>query len=117
LSEIEATIKKAEEMLETARCGFEDLIANDKSRRIVGLRNLIVFGRTVTFVLQNLRSKMAEGEFDAWYTPKQEEMKKNYVMKHFVTLRCCGQAKPDTLLSTFFKFHRSHIPQRRMQSA
>jgi len=87
LSEIEATIKKAEEMLETARCGFEDLIANDKSRRIVGLRNLIVFGRTVTFVLQNLRSKMVEGEFDVWYIPKQEEMKKDVVMKHFVTLR------------------------------
>jgi hypothetical protein len=87
MSQIETTLKKAEDMLETARCGFEDLAATNKSRRIIGLRNLIVFGRTVTFVLQNLRSEMAEGEFDKWYAPKQEEMKKDAVMKHFVKLR------------------------------
>lgn len=87
MSEVEATLRNAEDMLATARCGFEDLAAEDKSRRMIGLRNIIVFGRTVTFVLQNLRSKMIEKEFDAWYTPKQEEMRKDVVMKHFVTLR------------------------------
>src|SRR5688572_23459502 len=74
-------------MLETAKCGFGDLMDRSRSRRMIGLRNLIVFGRTVTFVLQNLRSQMADGEFDKWYTAKQEEMKKDVVMKHFVTLR------------------------------
>ena len=30
---------------------------------------------------------------------------------------CCGQARPDTQLSTFFKFHGRQVAQRRVQSA
>ena len=48
---------------------------------------LIVFGRAVTFVLQNLRSVVPDGEFDRWYTPKQAKMKDDAVMRYFVTLR------------------------------
>jgi hypothetical protein len=84
---VEAGIKKAQDILDTARSGYEDLVAIDKSKKIIGLRNLIVFGRSVTFVLQNLRSKLPEGEFDKWYAPKQDELKGDAVMKHFVTLR------------------------------
>lgn len=29
---------------------------------------------------------------------------------------CCGQAQPDTLLSTLFKFNRRRVAQRRMQA-
>lgn len=51
-----------------------------------GLRNLITFGRSVTFVLQNLRSVVRE-EFDAWYEPHQESLKNDPLMRYFVEAR------------------------------
>jgi hypothetical protein len=71
--------------LETAKYGLDDLLNGDPNRRISGLRNLIVFGRAVTNVLQNLRS--TEKSFDEWYTPYQEEMKNDQVMRYFYKLR------------------------------
>ena len=57
------------------------------TRRFTGLRNLIVFGRSVTFVLQNLRTVVGKERFDLWYEPHQESMKQDVVMKYFVKLR------------------------------
>ncbi|WP_158968046.1 hypothetical protein [Paraglaciecola sp. L3A3] len=85
IKEIEAIIKKAEETLKTAQFGFEDL--SDKKRRTSGLRNLIVFGRSVTFVIQNLKTPVGEKEFSTWYLPIQESLKSDVLMKYFVTLR------------------------------
>ena len=58
-------IRSAEETLKTAEQGLEDLIKGPPERKLSGLRNLIVFGRAVTNILQNLRS--IESDFDAWY--------------------------------------------------
>ncbi len=52
---------------------------------MTGLRNLIAFGRSVTFVLQNLRS--ITPEFDPWYNAVQEEMKADPLMQYFVLAR------------------------------
>lgn len=71
--------------LETAKFGLDDLLEGVPNRRISGLRNLIVFGRAVTNVLQNLRS--IEPDFDEWYQPFQDEMKKDPVAKYFYKLR------------------------------
>jgi len=86
-NEIKAIIQKAEETYQTARFGYEDLTSGNRSRRFSGLRNLIVFGRSVTFVLQNLKTPVGEENFSTWYTPLQEEMKSDVLMKYFVTLR------------------------------
>ena len=51
-----------------------------------GLRNLIVFGRAVTFVLQNLRG-IIPAEFNEWYEPHQEALKDDPVMRYFVKAR------------------------------
>lgn len=83
----EEIIKRAEETIKTARHGYEDLTGSDRSRRYTGLRNLIVFGRSVTFVLQNLKSSVGEEKFSAWYDPHQDQLKADPVMKYFVTLR------------------------------
>ena len=86
-NEIKAIIQKAEDTYQTARFGYEDLISGNRNRRFSGLRNLIVFGRSVTFVLQNLKTPVGEDEFSAWYEPLQEEMKSDVLMKYFVKLR------------------------------
>lgn len=87
MSSVEEIITRAEQTLQTAKHGYDDLVGIDKNRRFTGLRNLIVFGRSVTFVLQNLRSAIDEVEFDTWYEKQQEEMKADIIMKYFVKLR------------------------------
>ncbi|HDD44713.1 MAG TPA: hypothetical protein ENG63_07635 [Candidatus Desulfofervidus auxilii] len=78
-------IRSAEETLKTAEQGLEDLIKGPPERKLSGLRNLIVFGRAVTNVLQNLRS--IESDFDAWYERYREEMKNAPLMRYFYKLR------------------------------
>lgn len=77
---------KAKEILETARQGLDDLLGDDPTRRMLGIRNVAVFGRSVTFVLQNLRSVDADA-FNRWYAPKQEAMRADPLLKYFVSLR------------------------------
>ncbi|MBC7193722.1 hypothetical protein [Marinobacter sp.] len=86
-NEIRAIIQKAEETLQTARFGYEDLTSGNRYRRYSGIRNLVVFGRSVTFVIQNLKTPIGSDRFDAWYQPIQEKMKSDVLMKYFVTLR------------------------------
>ena len=86
-AEIEAIIQKAEETLQTARFGYDDLTSPNRKRRFSGLRNLVVFGRSVTFVLQNLKTPVGEERFSAWYKPLQDQMKSDVLMKYFLTLR------------------------------
>ena len=85
--EIKDILRKAEETLQAARFGYEDLCASDRKRRFSGLKNLIVFGRSVTFVLQNLKTLVGEKAFDSWYQPIQDKMRSDVLMKYFVTLR------------------------------
>jgi hypothetical protein len=52
---------------EMARLGLEDFLRGDRpKRRAAGLRNVIVWGRSVTFVLQNIRT-FKRDTFDSWY--------------------------------------------------
>lgn len=80
-------LDRTEQTLETAKQGYEDLMASNKSRRFLGLRNLIVFGRSVTFILQNLKSIVGEEQFSSWYKNHQDSLKEDTVMKYFVKLR------------------------------
>ena len=75
MATIEQVLQRTEDTLATAKHGYQDLISGERSRRFSGLRNLIVFGRSVTFVLQNLRSSVGKERFDSWYEPQQEMMK------------------------------------------
>ena len=65
--------------------GLADLSSGDPNRRVAGLHNLVVFGRAVTNVLQNLRS--TEPDFDAWYAPHRAEMEGDPLLKYLYTLR------------------------------
>lgn len=74
------------DVLETAELGLADLTGDDPRRRLPGLRNLIVWGRSVTNVLQKLRTPVGKA-FDEWYTPFQAEMQRDDLMKYFYRLR------------------------------
>ena len=76
---------RVQETLHTAKLGLDDLTKGPPERKLAGLRNLIVFGRAVTNVLQNLRS--TESTFEEWYGKYVEEMKSYPLMKYFYELR------------------------------
>jgi hypothetical protein len=76
-------LQRVKDTLETAKQGLIDLKDPTRMRRLTGLRNLITFGRSVTFVVQNLRG--VDGlDFDSWYGPVQAEMKSDPLMRYFV---------------------------------
>lgn len=74
-----------QETIKTAEYGLRDLIEGSPERKLSGLRNLVVFGRAITNVLQGLRS--IEPDFDAWYRKYIDEMDSDPLMKYFYNLR------------------------------
>jgi hypothetical protein len=79
------TLARVKETLDTAKLGLRDVVEGGPSRRLGGLRNLIVFGRAVTNVLQNLRS--SEPSFDTWYQPYVNEMRDDPLLRYFYVVR------------------------------
>jgi hypothetical protein len=75
----------AEEALFTARLGLEHIKSADSKTRIAGVRNVVVFGRAVTNVLQFLR--LTEPEFDTWYAPHVASMRADPLLRYFYELR------------------------------
>lgn len=80
-------IKRAQQVLDTAYFGLKVLKSGDPTERSAGLRNVLVFGRSVTFVIQNLRSIVGESRFNSWYAPFQDEMRADPLMRYFVDAR------------------------------
>jgi hypothetical protein len=78
--ETRAILTRVETTLQTAKFGLDDLTNGSPERKVAGLSNLITFGRAVTNVLQNLRSK--EESFEKWYTPYVIEMRSDELMRH-----------------------------------
>jgi len=60
-------LRRGDDTLATAKLGLTDVLEGRPERRLGGLRNLIVFGRAVSNVPQNLRSIWPE--FDSSYQP------------------------------------------------
>jgi hypothetical protein len=79
-------LRKTHEMLATAQRGLEDLTGDDPTRRFPGLYNVATFGRSVTLVLQNMRT-VDRLAFNAWYAPFQAEMDGDRLMGYFTSLR------------------------------
>ena len=80
-------IKRAEQVLDTAYYGLRVLETGDPSERSAGLRNVLVFGRSFTFVIQNLKSIVGDDKFNSWYFPIQEKMRSDPLMRYFVEAR------------------------------
>jgi hypothetical protein len=72
----------ARQTLSVARRGAQDVRnSTDAERRMIGVRNVIAFGRSVAHVLENLRH--TEDSFNAWY----ERYRDAPVMQYIVDLR------------------------------
>jgi hypothetical protein len=78
-------LQRADETLFTASLGLEHTKGTDAKTRIAGLRNVVVFGRAVTNVLQNLRS--VDKTFDDWCQPHVEAMRNDELLRYFYELR------------------------------
>ncbi len=84
--DVQRILRAVDDTLQTAEFGLADLSASDPRRRVAGLRNLIVFGRAVTNVLQKLKTPLGTA-FDDWYLSVQQRMRDDELMKYFYKLR------------------------------
>ncbi len=73
-------------MLRMAHQGLRDMQETDQDRILLGFLGVVVFGRSMTLVMQNLR-RHDEEAFNTWYAPWQEEMKVDPLMRYFCVLR------------------------------
>lgn len=73
------------ETLSTVKIALEIIETKDPKKRYTAIRNFIVFGRSVTFVIQNLKS--VDSDFDQWYKPYQDKMKNDKMMNTIVRMR------------------------------
>jgi hypothetical protein len=85
--DVNDVLKAAEATLDLAQLGLEDFLRGDRPRRKkAGLINVITFGRSVTFVLQNIRTFEPDA-FNRWYEPRQAEMKADPHFQYLKDLR------------------------------
>jgi len=80
------TVTRAGTMLRMVQLGLRDMRETDHDRILLGFLGVVVFGRSITFAMQNLRTH-DEGAFNSWYEPWQEEMKSDPLMRYFNDLR------------------------------
>ena len=73
-------------MLRMVRQGLRDMQEADEDRILLGFLGVVVFGRSMTLVMQNLRSHDKEA-FENWYASWREEMKDDPLMRYFYDLR------------------------------
>ncbi len=84
-TKVRTILNNARETLKTAEFGLSMLQSADPVGRQVGLRNVVVFGRAVTNVLQKLRSVVLD--FDEWYQPWQKRFGDDAVTSYMYKLR------------------------------
>ena len=78
-------LSDARQQLARAKLGMAAIEGLDRGLALAGLCNVAIFGRSVTWILQNLRS--TEPSFDEWYSPYAEAMRKDELCRYFLTLR------------------------------
>src|SRR5947209_7641802 len=80
------TVTRAGTMLRMAQLGLRDIHDADHDRILLGFLAVVVFGRSMTLVMQNLRTHDKEA-FDGWFAPWQEEMRGDPLLRYFRDLR------------------------------
>lgn len=80
------TVTRAGTMLRMVQHGLRDMQEANQDRILLGFMGIVVFGRSMTLVMQNLRTHDREA-FDSWYALWQEEMKGDSLMHYFCDLR------------------------------
>ena len=84
---VEDVLAEAKNTLELAQLGLDDFLRGDRpTRRSAGFRNVISCGRSVTFILQNIRT-FKRDEFNEWYAPYEAEMRRKPGFKYLAEMR------------------------------
>lgn len=90
LAELQApsmVVTRAGTLLRMVRLGLTELeTATEQDRILWGLLSVAVFGRSVTLVMQSLRS-YDEAAFNAWYGPWERGMASDPLLMYFNVLR------------------------------
>jgi hypothetical protein len=73
-------------MLAMVRQGLADMAESKHDRVLLGFCGVVVFGRSVTNAMQNLRS-FDEKAFNDWYGPWEAEMRADPLLRYFYELR------------------------------
>ena len=100
---------QTQDVLKTAKLGLEDLRKGKPDRRRAALQNVVVFGRAVTNVLQNLRK--TEPEFDDWYAKYQREMQSDPLMRFFYEMRSQILKEGRTDVLSFAQIRNLKLPE------
>ena len=79
-------LQEAEYNLKAAYAGYKQYKSKEGEMKMIGLRNAVTFGRSVTFILQNLRGKV-NGDFEDWYEDRQEVLMSDEVAQKMDDLR------------------------------
>ena len=80
------SLTRADTMLRMVKQGLSDMQETDHDRILFGFLGVVVFGRSMTLVMQNLRTHDEEA-FNNWYADWQQEMKDDPLMLYFCDLR------------------------------
>ncbi len=105
---VQEVLRRARDVFNTASRGLEDTRSNP-ARRITGIHNAVVFGRAVTNVLENLRSK--DSRFDGWYAEISAALSADPLMKYFYKLRSQILKQGVSGTSTYAHIKKFNFPQ------
>lgn len=72
-------------MLKAAYAGLNQYKDSEGDKKMIGLYNAVTFGRSVTFVLQNMKGEV-DG-FEDWYQERVQVLKDDPVCSHMVEVR------------------------------
>lgn len=85
MDDVEEILDRAENALRMAYHGYKQYEENEGERKQLAISNVARCGRSVTFILQNLRGKV-DG-FDEWYEPRKEKLKQDPTCSRMVEVR------------------------------
>lgn len=106
-------LERAHEALRNMQFSLTSYKATNDENKIIYLRNFITTGRSVTFIIQNLKSHVGKDSFEYWYQPWQNKMSNDEILTTFKNLRneIEKQGKLDTSLTT----HIEHLNSNDLQ--
>lgn len=89
----ESVLNDLKRSLDSAKYALEDFLGGPTNKKSSALMNFSVWGRSVTFTLQGLRS--IEEDFDTWYAPYVKVMEKDPLIRFFKERRNTHLKKGD----------------------
>lgn len=94
-------LNRAHEALRNMQFSLTNYKKTNDENKILYLKNFITTGRSVTFIIQNLKSQVSDDTFDNWYLPWRLKMSNDEILKTFKDLRneIEKQGKLDTSLT------------------